>query len=109
MITRLGGHTVTILRPRGTDPFGDPLPGDPDASDVQGAFMQPVQASEQTDDRDTVTEAWSCFLPPGTDVQATDQIRFRGQVYELDGAPQPFDDMRGVTHHLEVKLRRVTG
>ncbi|EPD63175.1 hypothetical protein [Streptomyces sp. HGB0020] len=109
MIVKLGAHTVTVLRPPGNDAFGDPVGGDPAETEVTGAFMQPVQTSERTDDRDTVEASWTCFLPPDTDLRPTDQIRFRGLVYEVDGEPQPFDTRTGVTHHIEVRLRRVTG
>lgn len=109
MIPRLGGHTVTVIRPPGNDPFGDPLPGDPAETEVSGAFMQPGATTERTDDRDTVDSAWTCFLPPGTDIRATDRLRWRSAVYEVDGDPQPFDDLRGTTHHLEVRLRHITG
>ncbi|MFE6282436.1 hypothetical protein [Streptomyces sp. NPDC057877] len=109
MTARLGGHTVTVLRPLGQDGFGDPLPGDPAETEVTGAFMQPAGTTERTDDRDTVDSAWTCFLPPTADIRATDRIRWRSTVYEVDGDPQPFDDLRGATRHIEVRLRRVTG
>lgn len=46
---------------------------------------------------------------PGTDVRATDQVRFRGETYDVDGNPQPLDDERGRPHHIEVRLRLVRG
>lgn len=106
---RLGNHTATILRPRGTDAHGDPLPGDPDEIVVKGTSMQPASSVETIDGGDQVVSLWDWFVPPGTDVQATDQVRFRGDVYDVDGDPQPLDDERGRPHHVEVRLRRVTG
>ncbi|WP_073946522.1 head-tail adaptor protein [Streptomyces kebangsaanensis] len=109
MTHRLGGHTVTVVRPPGNDSFGDPLPGDGDETEVRGAFMQPASTRERTDDRDTVVSDWKCFLPPTADIRATDRIRWRDHEYEVDGAPEPYDDLRGTTRHIEVQLRRVTG
>lgn len=106
---RLGGHTATIVRPVGYDQHGDPLPGDPTETTVTGSSMQPAGSAEDTDGRDTVNSRWTWFAPPGTDLRATDRVRWRGHMYEVDGDPQPWDDDRGRPHHLEVQLRRVTG
>lgn len=106
---RLGRHTAMILRGRGTDAHGDPLPGDPDEFEVTGTSMQPASSTEVIDAGDQVISLWDWFVPPNTDVRATDQVRFRGDLYDVDGDPQPLDDERGRPHHLEVRLRRVTG
>ncbi|MFF4547261.1 hypothetical protein ACFY1J_24045 [Streptomyces sp. NPDC001406] len=106
---RLGRHTATILRGRGTDGFGDPLAGDPDEFEVTGTSMQPASSIETLDGGDQVVSLWDWFVPPGTDVRATDQVRWRGAVYDVDGDPPPIDDERGRPHHIEVRLRRVTG
>jgi len=106
---RLGGHTVTVVRPVGKDRHGDSLPGDPSETTVSGASVQPASTQEELDSRDTVIAQWVCFMPPGTDITATDQVRFRGDLYDVDGDPQPWDDELGRPHHIEVQLRRVTG
>ncbi|RDG37960.1 hypothetical protein [Streptomyces corynorhini] len=108
MRTRFGAHTITILRPPPADQFGDPT-GPPAEREVSGAFMQPVTTTERLDGRDTVVSGWQVFLPPSTDIRATDQVRWRDDLYEVDGDPQPQDDLAGRTRHLEVRLRRVTG
>lgn len=106
---RLGGHTVTVVRPTGWDRHGDPLTGDPDETEVTGCSVQPASTTEDLDGRDTVAGLWDLFTPAGVDIRATDRIRWRGELYEVDGAPQQWDDERGSGHHLEVRLRRVTG
>ncbi|MGC9544023.1 hypothetical protein [Streptomyces sp. UG1] len=108
-MARLGNHTAVILRGRGTDSFGDPLPGDPDEIEVTGTSMQPASSVETIDGGEQVVSLWDWFVPPGTDVRATDQVKFRGQTYDVDGDPQPLDDERGRPHHIEVRLRIVTG
>ena len=106
---RLGNHTAHIIRGRGRDAHGDPLPGDPEEIEVRGTSMQPGATTEDTDGRDTVASTWFWFVPPGTDIRATDQVRWRGALFDVDGDPQPWDDERGRPHHIEVQLRKVTG
>lgn len=106
---RLGGHTVEVIDPPARDGHGDPLPGDPAEAQVSGCSMQPGAGTEDLDGGDTVSTSWDLFLPPGVTITAQHQVRFRGQLYEVDGAPQPWDDDRGRPHHVEVRLRRVTG
>lgn len=106
---RLGNHTATVVRGLGTDAHGDPLPGDPEEFEISRTFLQPGATVENTDSRDTVVDQWDWFVPSGADIRPTDRVRFRGDLYEVDGSPQPFDDERGRPHHIEVQLRRVTG
>jgi hypothetical protein len=110
-MARLGRHTATVLRPVGQDEHGDPLIGDPTETVVAGTSMQPADrgGGELQDHRTTVIEELSWWVPPGTDVRPTDQVRYRGHVYDVHGRPQPWDDEAGRPHHIEVQLRRVTG
>lgn len=105
----LGSHTVTIVRPVGQDRHGDPLPGDPSETQVSGCSVQPSSTTELTDGRDTVVSLWDLFLPAGTDIRATDRVRFNGELFDVDGDPAPWDDDLARAHHIEVRLRRVTG
>ncbi len=85
------------------------MPGAPGETEVTGTSAQPAASEEATGGRDTVLREWDWFVPPGTDIRATDQVRFRGELYDVDGDPQPWDDDRGRPAHIEVRLRRVTG
>lgn len=51
--------------------------------------MQPLDGSEVTDVRDTVTARRKLF-DPNMDLRATDRVRFDGLVYEVEGEPQPW-------------------
>ncbi|MCW2870890.1 hypothetical protein [Actinacidiphila oryziradicis] len=108
MTARLGGHVVTIVRPAGKDAFGDPLAGAVE-TDVAGCFVQPRTSSERTDMQDQVITGAVVFMAAGTDVLATDKVRFNGVVYQVDGEPRRWDDKRGNRHHLEVDLKLVEG
>lgn len=104
-----GGHTVDVIDPRGKDRHGDPLPGDPTEVRVAGCYMQPAASTEDLDGQTTISSGWELTLPPGVTITALHRIRWLGALYEVDGEPQPWDDVQGVPHHIEVKLKRVTG
>ena len=115
MAFRLGSHVVTIVRPAGKDAFGDPLAGSTETV-VTGCFVQPRSAAsgqsastEQTDLRDTVITGLVAFMPPTADVRATDKIRWLGDLYQVEGDPSRWPDVRARNHHIEVVLRRVEG
>jgi hypothetical protein len=108
-MVRLGGHTISVVRPAGRDPFsGDWLSGATETT-VRGCFVQPRSSDEQTDLRDQVVTGVIAFLPAGVDIAATDRVRYAGRTYQVDGDPARWDDAHGVEHHLEVVLREVTG
>lgn len=108
-MVRLGGHTVTIIRPAGRDPFsGDPLTGATETI-VIGCFVQPRTSSEQTDLRDQTITGLIAYLPADVDIVATDRVRYGDGVFQVDGDPARWSDGRGAEHHLEVTLRRVEG
>jgi hypothetical protein len=89
-----GDHVVTILRATTTeDPYGNPV-RDWDAAtqtQVTGCSVQPVQGDEVTVGRDTVVSRWRLYAPDGTDLLASDRVRFEGDVYEVDGEVQRWD------------------
>lgn len=104
----LGHDTVEIIRPAKKNAFGDPT-GPPAAPRrVTGCSVQPASSSEQTDQRDTVTTSWRVFLPGGTDLAATDRVRWNGAEYEVIGEPDRWAP-DGQDHHVQAQLRRVRG
>ena len=108
-MVRLGGHTITIVRPPARDGFGDPVSGAAVETTVPGCFVQPRTSGEQTDLRDQVVTGLIAFLPAGVDVTATDRVRYAGALYQVDGDPSRWSDGHGSEHHLEVALRHVEG
>lgn len=90
----LGSHTITILRATVTeDRFGNESRswGTAAQTSVRGCSVQPLDGPEQTVGRDTVVPRWKLFAPAGTDLLASDRVRFNGDDYEVDGAPQVWD------------------
>lgn len=76
-------ETVTVLRPGGTTPFGDPLPGS--SHSVDGCLFAPRSSNESSDFANTVITGAQLFGPAGADIKATDQIQVRGVVYDVEG------------------------
>jgi hypothetical protein len=90
-----GDHVVTVLRaPEGSDnPYGNQDRDWDAATEIQvtGCSVQPVQGDEVTVGRDTVVSRWRFYAPDGTDILASDRVRFEGDVYEVDGEVQRWD------------------
>ena len=103
----LGPHTVTVVRPTPRDGWGNTQPGGTQTP-VSGCFWQPVSTDEQLDAADTVTVVARVFMPPGTDIRATDQLEFEGRRYAIDGRPELHHNPAG-PHHYEVGLTDVEG
>lgn len=85
----------------------------PDWDQVVGvrepAIVQPVSSTENITAEQVVISRWRAFLLPLTTATATSRLRWRGDVYEVDGDVQLFPDLRGRPHHREAFLRRVQG
>lgn len=99
-------ETVTRLRAAGRDRNGDPT-GDPSEVNIEGCVIWPTGSSEQTFQQDTVTSDYQVLMPPGTDVLPTDQIRWDGVVYDVDGEPGRYrNPFTGTDPGVLVTIRR---
>jgi hypothetical protein len=99
----LGSDTVTILRGRSRDDFGN-LQGSDTGTDVTGCSVQPTSASESTDKGELLVTNASVYLPAGTDILATDRVQWLGTVYAVDGAPARWRDEAGAEDHVQAQL-----
>lgn len=104
------GEQMTIIRPPGRDTMGDPLPGTGVERIVVGAFA-PGSTSEDVLTRgDTTYTLATAYLPYDTDIVATDQVRARGRVWQVDGDPLAWRSPgTGRQAGLQVGLRSVRG
>lgn len=111
------GDTVTIVRPGPStrDAYGNDVPGTPTEIPVPGCGVAPRDstgsaANELTDARDTVISGLMIFAPYGTEVRATDQMRVKGQLYDVVGLPGDFrSPFTASTGPVVVALELVTG
>lgn len=103
--------TVTVVRAAaGASPDGgDPIPNWTAATttDYLGE-LQPLTTTEVVVAAQQTDSTHKAFLPPGTDVKATDRLRHQGLDYEIDGLPLILRS-RGRAHHIEVPCFRRTG
>lgn len=91
---RLGAHTVEVLRATtAEDEYGNEEPswGTATTTTVTGCSVQPVLGAEVTVGRETIVSRWQLYAPDGTDLLATDRVRFQGSTYEVDGEVQRWD------------------
>jgi hypothetical protein len=99
----LGSDTVTILRGRTRDNFGN-LQGSDTATDVTGCSVQPTSASESTERGELLVTNATAYLPAGTDILGTDRVRWLGDVYAVNGTPDVWRDQTGAVSHVQAQL-----
>lgn len=109
------GETVTRLRPvqTGTDRYGNPIYStSPAELDLDGALFAPGGTQEPAQPGRTPVIAEPSLYFPHTrpDLTAQDQIRVRGAVYDITGAPGDWRSGYGSTlGGLVVQLKKVDG
>lgn len=99
----LGSDTVTILRGETRNTSGD-LVGSDTETEVPGCSVQPTSATESTDRGELLVTNATLFAPAGSDVVATDRVRWLGDVYAVNGPPARWRDENGVEDHVQVQL-----
>lgn len=103
-----GAETVVVLRSTGT-PGRHGAPAPVVETEVRRCALIPRTSSEETDGADTVVVGYTLVAPPGTDLLATDRVRARGVMWEIDGEPGDYRNLRGVPRQVIAALRRVRG
>lgn len=104
----LGSDTVTILRGRTRDAWGN-LTGTDSETPAGGCLVQPLGGVEATDRGEMVVTNVTLFVPAGTDITATDRVRWRGRVYAVNGPPEAWHDRAGRESYLQVELKLTEG
>lgn len=104
----LGSDTITRLRGVARDNFGN-LSGSDSELDIDGCSVQPTSATESTDTGDLLVTTATAYAPAGTDLVATDRVRWLGDAYEVDGAPARWRDDEGAEDHVQVQLKLTQG
>jgi hypothetical protein len=108
MITALGSDTVTVLRGRTRDNWGN-LQGTDTETPVSGCSVQPLGGVEQTDRGELVVTNVTLFAPAGADIRATDRVRWLDDVYAVNGPPESWGDRIGRPSHVQVQLKLTEG
>lgn len=74
---------------------------------ISGCSVQPGATTEDLINRDGVLIQWTVFAPSGTDIEATDRVKYLGATYEIDGEPDRW--ATGVLDHVRFFLKRWEG
>lgn len=104
---------ITVIRatPGGHDGYGDPIASTETSHELDGCAVAPRTSGDTPGrGRNGTIEGLTLYCPPGTDIQAGDQVEVSGIRYEIDGEigvwASPFG---GSVDGLEVALKRAQG
>jgi hypothetical protein len=68
---------------------------------VAGCLIQPGASVEVLEQRvGAVAVRWSVFMPPGTDIEASDAVEVDGRLYAVDGEPARHRSPTGALSHV---------
>ena len=104
--------TVTRIRPGTIERRGSIEPDweHPTEQQISGCSMQPATTTLSQDGRVLgISEGYTCFLPPGADVQAGDKIRFGNKDYQIMGEPKVWTSPTGRVSSTQLSLERWEG
>ena len=104
--------TVTRIRPGTIERRGSIEPdwGHATEAEISGCSMQPGSTTLSMDGRVLgISDGYTCFFPPGADVQAGDRIRYEGATYTIMGDIRPWKSPTGLVSNLQAQLERWSG
>lgn len=107
-------NTVTRINPtETTDRYGDTVPdwGTVTETLIEGAVVAPQPVVEETDQgrRGVVFEWMLWVVDEPVELDATDRVRYAGDVYEVEGHPARWRHPRTQRLVTQAVLRRVEG
>lgn len=104
-------QTITRIRPGTTMSRGSTIYDwdDPDELEIPECLVQPSSTTLSQDGRvQGVTDGLTVYAPEDADVQAGDRIRFRGNVYTINGDPLLWPGVARM-QHMQLNLTRWRG
>lgn len=112
MIPKWAADTVERLRPGTKTARGSEIAdwSNPEVVEITGCSMQPAGTELSQDGRvQGITDGYTCYLPPGSDVQEGDRIRYDGKTYTINGSPRIWKSPSGRLNHIQLELERWDG
>lgn len=112
MLPSWANDTVTRVRPGTKDSRGSLIPDWSKATSlsITGCSMQPAGTSLSQDGRVlAVSDGYTCYFPPGSDVIAGDKIQYDGKDYQIIGEPRVWNSPTGRVSSIQAQLERWTG
>jgi hypothetical protein len=114
-VSLLYGETVTLVRaPLKVDKYGNTTSErdwtNATGTTYPGLMVQPDSSSEAVGDRPAVITGWRLMTQKGRDFPAlpTDRVEWDGLTLAVDGEVGRFK-VAGRLHHVEARLKRVSG
>ena len=104
--------SVVRLRPVTKDVRGSTVYdwNNPDQLMIAGCSVQPAGTSLTQDGRvQGITDGYTCYLPPGSDVCAGDRIRYDGHDYTINGEPREWRSPTGRVTNIQLNIERWRG
>lgn len=112
MLPSFCSQSITIIRPGTKEVRGSIVPDWEHTAQpviVGGCSVQPASSSLSLDGRVLgISDAWTAYLPEGTDVKAGDHILFDGNTYEISGEPRVWTGAF-TRSHIQLNLIRWEG
>ena len=105
-------QVITILRPGTTTSRGSSVYdwSSPSSWVVSNCSVQPASTGLSQDGRVLgISEGYTVYLPPGTDVRAGDRIEFEGDTYTILGEPKLWVSATGRVSHIQLSIERWSG
>lgn len=113
MLPSFASQTIYRIRPgtkteRGSE-IPDWSPGKVDKLTITGCSVQPAGTSLSQDGRVLgIQDAWTAYLPEGSDVKAGDRIEFDGKTFVINGEPKKWTAAANLSN-IQLDLRRWEG
>lgn len=102
-----GRDTITVVRaPITTDAHNNDRRDWAAATEtvVEGCEVQPQGSQENLVNQDQVLIAYKVFAPAGTDVKATDRVKYDGETFEVFGHPGAWKTRGGRLDYVAISL-----
>ena len=112
MLPSWAKDTVIRLRPSIKTVRGSDIPdwSNPNQLAIRDCSMQPSSTMLSRDGRvQGVTDGYTCYLPPGSDVKVGDRIRFGEADYTINGEPRIWKSPTGRVSSVQLELERWRG
>lgn len=82
----------------------------PQTFELSGCSVQPSTTSRDFDGRTVqVSEDWTLYAPPNSDLLAGDRIEWQDATFEINGAPMPWTSPTGRVSHMYARLSEWRG
>lgn len=98
---------ITVKRAQLVDKRGSKVLdwSNPTIATLKGCSIQPNTTTRDFDGRTIqVTEDWTLYAPPGSDLQAGDRIEWNNLTFEINGAVMQWNSPSGRVSHMWARL-----